>query len=71
MRDMRRQNGADRVFTRRDRWGKTDAFLTCDVCGRRQHVNWVRARPCLFCDDSVRVARTVSRDIKHGQGESA
>lgn len=67
MRDVRRLNGADRVFDRRDRWGKLDRLACCAVCGRRLWVNWVRARPCLFCDDSARVARAVSRDRKQGQ----
>lgn len=67
MRDGKSLSGADRVVPRRDRWGKLNAIATCEACGRRLNVNWVRARPCLWCDDSVRVARAVSRDRKHGQ----
>lgn len=67
MRDGKPLNGADRVFPRRDRWGKLDAIVTCDFCGRRLNVNWTRARPCLFCDDSARAARAVSREVKQGQ----
>lgn len=44
-------------FRRRDRWGKLDAIVTCEVCGRRLCVNWTRARPCLFCDDSASEAK--------------
>lgn len=55
------------VFRRRDRWGKVQRDMVCLVCGRALWVNWTRARPCLFCDDSVRVARAVSRDLKQGQ----
>lgn len=67
MRDGKPLNGADRVFPRRDRWGKLDREASCAVCGRCLWVNYTRARPCLFCDDSVRVARAVSRDLKQGQ----
>lgn len=67
MRDGKSLNGADRVFPRRDRWGKLDRTLSCSTCGRFLWVNYTRARPCLFCDDSVRVARAVSREVKHGQ----
>jgi hypothetical protein len=44
-------------FRRRDRWGKLDRLATCDVCGRRLWVNWTRALPCLFCDDSASEAK--------------
>jgi len=44
-------------FPRRDRWGKLNRILCCKVCGRRLNVNWVRARPCLFCDLSVEEGR--------------
>ena len=67
MRDGKPLNGADRVFPRRDRWGKLDRLACCAVCGRRLWVNYTRARPCLFCDDSAQAARAVSRDQKHGQ----
>lgn len=71
MRDRKPLSGADRVFPRRDRWGKLDALATCEMCGRRLNVNWTRARPCLWCDDSVRDLRTVSRDLKHGEEGTA
>ena len=45
------------VFARRDRWGKIARIATCEVCGRRLFVNWTRARPCLFCDDSAKDAK--------------
>lgn len=67
MRDGKPLNGADRVFPRRDRWGKLDRLACCSVCGRLLWVNWTRARPCLFCDDSARTHRAVSRDLKQGQ----
>lgn len=45
------------AFRRRDRWGKLERIATCAVCGRRLWVNWTRARPCLFCDDSASEAK--------------
>lgn len=70
MRDMRLPNGAHRVFCRRDRWGKLDRLVCCAVCGRRLNINWTRARPCFWCDDSARVARAVSRDRHYGEDGS-
>jgi hypothetical protein len=67
MRDGKPLNGADRVFPRRDRWGKLQRASVCTVCGRCLWSNWTRAAPCLWCDDSVRVLRAVSRDLKHGE----
>jgi hypothetical protein len=59
------------LFRRRDRWGKVHQEMMCHVCGRALWVNWTRARPCLFCDDSVRAARAVSRDMNDGRGGEA
>jgi hypothetical protein len=38
---------------RRDRWGKLVRSARCEACGRLLWVNWTRARPCLWCDDSA------------------
>lgn len=71
MRDGKPLNGADRVFPRRDRWGKVDRLACCAACGRRLFVNWTRARPCLFCDDSARASGAVSREAKQGRKGAA
>lgn len=44
-------------FRRRDRWGKLDRESSCSVCGRCLWVNYTRARPCLFCDESASEAK--------------
>lgn len=47
---------------RRDRWGHLTRLATCAVCGRRLWVNWVRAAPCLWCDDSAESQQVKGKD---------
>lgn len=56
--EQRGVRGTKRTLTkpwrwRRDRWGKLNRLDVCHVCGRRLWVNWVRAAPCLWCDETV------------------
>jgi hypothetical protein len=67
MRDTKSASGAYRVFVRRDRWGRLGSGVACIVCGRVLWVNWTRARPCLWCDDSAEAAEAVSGDELQGR----
>lgn len=47
---------------RRARYGKLNHFETCAVCGRRLCVNWVRAYPCLWCDETVAQLKEANKE---------
>lgn len=51
---------------RRDRWGKLVRGAVCEACGRKLWVNWTRARPCLWCDESA-VRSNTERKAKDGR----